>query len=46
MSALDAMDQKFQEEKLLYDTIFDLMSFEKITFNGKSKIYNIVWYSN
>ncbi|KAE9545370.1 hypothetical protein AGLY_000913 [Aphis glycines] len=33
MSALDAMDQKFQEEKLLYDTIFDLMSFEKITFN-------------
>lgn len=36
MSALDAMDQKFQEEKLLYDTIFDLMSFEKITFNGKS----------
>jgi hypothetical protein len=38
MSALDAMDQKFQEEKLLYDTIFDLMSFEKITFNGKSFI--------
>lgn len=38
MSALDAMDQKFQEEKLLYDTIFDLMSFEKITFNGKSSI--------
>lgn len=36
MSALDVMDQKFQEEKLLYDTIFDLMSFEKITFNGKS----------
>lgn len=36
MSALDTMDQKFQEEKLLYDTIFDLMSFEKITFNGKS----------
>lgn len=34
MSALDAMDLKFQEEKLLYDTIFDLMSFEKITFNG------------
>lgn len=36
MSALDVMDQKFQEEKLMYDTIFDLMSFEKITFNGKS----------
>lgn len=35
MSALDAMDQKFQEEKLLYDTIFELMSFDKITFNGK-----------
>lgn len=35
MLALDATDQKFQEEKLLYDTIFDLMSFEKITFNGK-----------
>lgn len=43
MSALDAMDQKFQEEKLLYDTIFDLMSFEKITFNGKS-IYIIIYY--
>lgn len=37
MSALDTMDQKFQEEKNLYDTIFDLMSFEKITFNGKYK---------
>jgi len=42
MSALDAMDQKFQEEKLLYDTIFDLMSFEKITFNGKSSFINII----
>lgn len=39
MSALDTMDQKFQEEKLLYDTIFDLMSFEKITFNGKYNRY-------
>ena len=35
MEALHVMDLKCQEEKRLYDCVFDLLSYEKITFNGK-----------
>ncbi|XP_026461472.1 cysteine and histidine-rich protein 1 homolog [Ctenocephalides felis] len=33
MQALEVMDQKTQEEKKLYDQIFDLLSYEKIIFS-------------
>lgn len=35
MDSLQIIDQKCEEEKRLYDSIFDLLSYEKITFNGK-----------
>lgn len=34
MDALDLIDQKLHKEQMLYNTIFELLSFEKITFNG------------
>lgn len=34
MEALHDIDFKISEERKLYDGIFDLLSFEKITFNG------------
>lgn len=34
MDSLLAMDQEMTEEKKLYDNIFDLLGYEKITFNG------------
>jgi len=33
MKALELIDQKYIEERNLYDSIFDLLSYEKITFN-------------
>lgn len=33
MDALQLIDLKFEEEKRLYNTVFDLLSYEKITFN-------------
>lgn len=33
MDALEIIDRKFVEEQQLYNRIFDLLSFEKITFN-------------
>ncbi|XP_017785169.1 PREDICTED: cysteine and histidine-rich protein 1 homolog [Nicrophorus vespilloides] len=33
MDALQVMDQKLADERVLYDSIFDLLAFEKITFN-------------
>ncbi|KAG8296051.1 hypothetical protein J6590_066099 [Homalodisca vitripennis] len=33
MEALQVIDQRNEEEKRLYDCIFDLLSYEKITFN-------------
>ena len=35
MDALEAFDMKQAEEQKLYKTIFSLLSFEKITFNGR-----------
>jgi hypothetical protein len=35
MDALEAFDMRQTEEAKLYKTIFGLLSFEKITFNGK-----------
>lgn len=37
MDSLLAMDQEMTEEKKLYDNIFDLLGYEKITFNGISR---------
>lgn len=38
------MDQKTQEEKKLYDQIFDLLSYEKIIFSGKNNQFSyFVW---
>lgn len=34
MESLLAMDQALVEEKKLYENIFDLLGYEKITFNG------------
>lgn len=34
MGALMVIDQKNEEEKQFYDAIFELLSYEKITFNG------------
>lgn len=39
MGSLCAIDQKRQEELELYNKIFDLLSFEKITFSGKTLTY-------
>jgi len=33
IGALDVLEKQQKEEKKLYDSIFDLLSFEKITFN-------------
>lgn len=35
MEALKVIDTKAEEEKHLYDSIFDLLSYEKIFFNGE-----------
>lgn len=37
MEALKLIDEQMIEERKLYDSIFDLLSFEKIIFNGKNK---------
>lgn len=34
MEALRVIDEKNLEERKLYDNVFDLLSYEKITFNG------------
>jgi hypothetical protein len=34
MEALQVIDLKCEEEKRLYNCVFDLLSYEKITFNG------------
>lgn len=35
MEALDVIDKKKKEKLNLYNSIFSLLSFEKVTFNGK-----------
>lgn len=34
MDALQVIEKKTEEERLLYESIFDLLSYEKMTFNG------------
>lgn len=34
MEALKVIDEQMSEDRKLYDSIFDLLSFEKIIFNG------------
>lgn len=42
MEYLLNMDGNHQEEKKLYATLFDLLSFEKIAFSGKlNRTYHI-----
>lgn len=36
MEALQAIDVQLTEERKLFDNIFDLLGYEKITFNGIS----------
>lgn len=36
METLKLLDQKLVDERKLYDSIFDLLGYEKIAFNGKS----------
>lgn len=36
MDYLSNVDGTVQEEKKLYSTLFDLLSFEKIAFSGKN----------
>lgn len=40
MAALEAHDVKIKEEKKMFNTLIDLLSYEKIIFNGKWSIYN------
>jgi hypothetical protein len=35
MEALRDIDTKNLEERKLFDSVFELLSYEKITFNGK-----------
>lgn len=35
MEALKSIDHQINEERILYDGIFDLLGYDKITFNGK-----------
>lgn len=35
METLKLLDQKLVDERKLYDSIFDLLGYEKIAFNGK-----------
>lgn len=37
MQALQATDAEINEEKKLFSTLIELLSYEKIIFNGKSK---------
>jgi hypothetical protein len=38
MGILKDFDEKQDKEKKLYSNIFELLNYEKITFNGKTKI--------
>lgn len=41
MEALKLLEQKTEEEKKLYDGIFELLSFEKIAINGKYLVIHV-----
>lgn len=38
MAALEAHDVKIKEEKKMFNTLIDLLSYEKIIFNGESRL--------
>lgn len=42
MEALREIDARTLEERRLYDNVFDLLSYEKITFNGLYQLLNII----
>lgn len=39
MNALVEREAKYNEEKKLFSCLVDLLSYEKITFNGEHEIY-------
>lgn len=41
MSALEAYDSKLKEERKMYSTLIELLSYEKIIFNGKLLVFNV-----
>lgn len=41
MEALREIDARTLEERRLYDNVFDLLSYEKITFNGLYQLWNV-----
>lgn len=47
MEALTDIDTKTLEARRLYDNVFELLSYEKITFNGKlsRKLHFNIFYS-
>lgn len=36
METLLAMDHKLEQEKKIYDHIFDMLNYEKVIFNGRA----------
>lgn len=44
MEALLDIDARTLEERRLYDNVFDLLSYEKITFNGLYRLSDILIY--
>lgn len=40
MAALSEREAKYKEEKKLFSCLVDLLSYEKITFNGELKFLN------
>lgn len=39
METLLSMDNKLEQEKRLYDHIFEMLNYEKVIFNGKTLDY-------
>lgn len=39
MAALQDRDAKYRDEKKLFLNLVDLLSYEKIIFNGESKVF-------
>jgi len=38
MAALEAHDDRIKEEKKMFNTLIDLLSYEKIIFNGEATL--------
>lgn len=37
------MDQSQKEEKVLYDSIYELLSFENIHLQGRYELFQLAW---